>query len=105
MFSVYGRNQIVFNDGTKLIDFQFGANIIDYDDSFVIETQVGIDDIVRGWMGDVRIILTGSEYSDICNPTDNAKDVVLYKDALCYRRIMEFNHPGAAVWKYMFMKY
>ena len=105
MFSVYDRNQIVFNDGTKVIDFQFGADIIDYDDSFVIETQVGIDDITRGWMGDVRIVLTGQEFSDICNPTDNAKDVVLYKDALCYRRIMEFNHPSAATWKYMFMKY
>lgn len=105
MFSVYDRNQIVFNDGTKSINFHFGADIYDYEDSFVIETQITIDDITRGWMGDVRIVLTGQEFGNICNPTDDAKDVVLYKDALCYRRTMELNHPGAAIWKYMFMKY
>ena len=105
MFSVYDRNQIVFDNGVKSIDFQFGADVFDYEDSFVLETQVAIDDIVRGWTGNVSIVLTGQDFSDICNPTNGAKDVVLYKDALCYRRVMELNHPGAAVWRYMFMKY
>lgn len=105
MFSIYDKNQIVFNDGAKSIDFHYGADIVDFEDSFVIETQIAIDNMVRGWMGDVRIVLSGKNIDNLCNETDDAKDVVLYKDALCYRRTVEFNYPQAATWKYMFMKY
>lgn len=105
MFSIYDKNRITFNDGTKVIDFVYGAEIVDFEDSFVLETQIAIDDIVRGWLGDVRIVLTGRSIIDYCTTEDNVQDVVLYKDALCYRRTVEQSYPEAATYKYMFMKY
>ena len=105
MFSIYNRSQIVFNNGNGAIDFQFGAEISDYEDTFVIETQIAIDDIVRGWLGDVRIVFSGHSLDNDCNWNKEAMDVVLYKDALCYRRTVEYNSTEPAVYKYMFMKY
>ena len=105
MISIYDRNKIVFNDGNKVIDFWCGADIIDFEDSFVLETQVAIDDITRGWIGDVSIMLSGKQIDDLCNETDDANDTVLYKDALCYRRTAEVTYPQVVTWKYMFMKY
>lgn len=105
MFSVYDKNRIVFNNGTGAIDFQFGADISDFEDTFVIETQIAIDDITRGWFGDVKIILNGHSLDNTCNWNEEALDVVLYKDALCYRRTVEHSSAQPATYKYMFMKY
>ena len=46
-----------------------------------------------------------SEFEPYVNWNEKADDVVLYKDALCYRRTVEYDYPQAATWKYMFMKY
>lgn len=105
MFSVYDKNRIVFSSETRSIDFQFGANILDFEDTFVIETQIAIDDLARGWIGDVRIVFNGRSLDSSDNWNEKADDVVLYKDALCYRRTVEYDYPQAATWKYMFMKY
>lgn len=105
MFSIYNKNRIVFNNGNDAIDFQFGAYISDFEDTFVIETQIAIDDIVRGWIGDVRIVLNGQSLDSTCNWNEEAVDVVLYKDALCYRRTVEHSSTQPVTYKYMFMKY
>lgn len=105
MFSIYDKNRIVFNNGTGAIDFQFGADISDFEDTFVIETQITIDGIARGWIGDVKIVLNGHSLDSTCNWNEEAVDVVLYKDALCYRRTVEYSSTQPATYKYMFMKY
>lgn len=105
MFSIYNAGNIIFYCGGEAIEFPFAIDISDFEDSFVIETQIAIDEIRRGWVGDVRIILSGHRMDDTHNWNDNAKDVVIHKDVLCYRRTMELNNQQAVTWKYMFMKY
>lgn len=105
MFSIYDRNRIIFSTPSEEIEFQFGADIADYEDTFVIETQVAIDEIRRGWVGDVKVMLSGQSLDDTCNWNDKAHDVVTYKNVLCYRRIMDYDSQHVVTWKYMFMKY
>jgi hypothetical protein len=105
MFSIYNKDQIIFQNAAEIIEFPFGADITDYEDSFVIETQVAIDGIKRGWIGDVQIVLSGKSMDDTCNWNDDAHDLVVHKNVLCYRRIIDLNDQQACTWKYMFMKY
>jgi hypothetical protein len=105
MFSIYNKNTIIFRDPSEEIEFPFGEEITDYEDTFVIETRIAIDDIRRGWIGDVEILLSGQSIDATCNWNDKVNDAVIHRDVLCYRRIMEFDSEHVAVWKYMFMKY
>lgn len=105
MFSIYDRNRIIFSNPSETIEFPFGAEFVDYEDTFVIETRIAIDDMRRGWIGDVQIVLSGRSLDDTGNWNDKVNDVVIHRDVLCYRRIMEFDSEHVAVWKYMFMKY
>lgn len=105
MFRIYDKNMIVFSNPSETIEFPFGAYITDYEDTFVIETQIAIDDIRRGWIGDVQIVLSGQSIDSACNCNDNVHDVDTHKNVLCYRRIMDMDDQRAATWKYMFMKY
>lgn len=102
MFSVYDKCEITFNNGVNPITFPYCVDLNDYEDTFVIETVVAIDKMVRGWLGDVRIVLRGYKMEDW---NENATDVVLYKDVLCYRRIVEVSDTHPVTYKYMFMKY
>ena len=105
MFSVYGKCEITFNNGVNPIDFPFVVDLSDYEDTFVVESEIAIDKIVRGWIGDVRIVLRGHKIDDTYHWNENAVDVIVYKDALCYRRTVNVSRDSPAIYKYMFMKY
>lgn len=105
MFSIYDKNRIIFSTSSEEIEFPFGPDIVDYEDTFVIETQIAIDEIRRGWIGDVQIILSGQSFDGVNNWNDEVHDAVIYKNVLCYRRIMDYNDQNVVTWKYMFMKY
>lgn len=102
MFSVYDKCEITFNNGVNPINFPYYVDLRDYEDTFIIETVVAIDDMKRGWIGDVRIVLRGNKIEDW---NKKAVDVVLYKDVLCYRHTIEISDTHHVTYKYMFMKY
>ena len=102
MFNIYNTNTIFFSDKDKTVALPFKVDIEDYEDYITIETQISLDGIARGWIGDITIRLYGCNYLTL---DDSAEEDVVYKDMLCVRRI--FNQYGGDVttWKYMFMKY
>lgn len=102
MFSVYDKCEITFNNGVNPINFPYCVDLRDYEDTFIIETVVAIDDMKRGWIGDVRIVLRGNKIDDW---NKKVVDVVLYKDVLCYRHTIEISDTHPVTYKYMFMKY
>ena len=105
MPSIYDKCEITFNNGVNPINFPFTVDLSDYEDTFVVESEIAIDKMVRGWIGDVRIVLRGYRLDDTCNFNENAVDVVMYKDTLCYRKTVDISRSGPAIYKYMFMKY
>lgn len=106
MFNAYDRvTKIVFDDGNNAFIYPWNLEIYDYEDYFILETQVEIGNIKRGWLGNIKIELCGYNYDDICNPVDNTKKEFEYNDVLCVRRIFDFDHGHAATFKYTFNKY
>ena len=107
MLNIYDRiKEIVFDNGINIICGQWPVEIKDYEDYFIVETQTEIDDISRGWLGNVKFILTGSSFDEIsCMSKKSESQVVVYKDVLCVRCIFDLESGHVASWKYTFNKY
>ena len=106
MFSIYDRcKNIIFNDGETAINFNFPYELQDFDDYIIIKTAVTIENIDRGWRGDVTFSFAGY---DINNSFENGfttfEDVTL-KDMLCSARIFNQCNNEAVTWEYKFLKY
>ena len=87
---------------TTKCDFVYG--IEDFSDEFVIDTQVIIDYVDRGWVGDVTFYFEGMDIKDGCGHT-NIKDKFSYKNVLCTRRCLNKQFDECSVWRYTFLKY
>lgn len=107
MLNIYDRTKvIVFDNGRDAIGYTWPVEIKDYEDYFIIETQAEIDEISRGWLGDVKFTLAGSSFDEInCMPEKSISKEVVYKDALCVRRIFDLASGHATSWQYTFNKY
>ena len=102
MFNVYDKNTVFFSNKDKTIVLPFRVDIEDYEDYITIETQISLDEITRGWLGDITIKLSGCEFLTL---DGNTEEDVVYKDVLCIRRIFNQYSGDVTTWKYMFMKY
>lgn len=77
------------------------TNITEYDHEIEFETVVPIEEVKRGWVGDLYYHLSGF---DINNNDVGVTSVSCLKEVLC-ARVTVFAEPGAAVvWKYNFLK-
>lgn len=107
MFNVYDRTKsIVFDNGISAVSCTWPVEIKDYEDYFIIETQATIDEVSRGWLGDVAFILTGNGFDETsCMSEKSISKEVVYKDVLCVRRIFDLASDCVASWQYTFNKY
>ena len=107
MLNIYDRTKvIVFDNGIDAIGCAWPVEIKDYEDYFIIETQAEIDEISRGWLGDVKFILTGSGFDETkCMPEKSISKEIVYKDVLCVRRIFDLTSDHVISWQYTFNKY
>ena len=107
MFNVYDRIKIiVFDNGISAVSCTWPVEIQDYEDYFIIKTQATIDEVSRGWLGDVMFMLTGNGFDETsCMFEKRISKEVVYKDVLCVRRIFDFGSDCVASWQYTFNKY
>lgn len=106
MFNIYDKTKnIIFMNNDRSISFPHPVNLADYEDYFIIETQISLGDITRGWVGDVKITLSGIDCCQLNNPQERVEEEIVYKDALCCRRIFDMDDDTVAIWKYTFNKY
>lgn len=106
MFNIYDKTKnIIFTNNNSSISFPYLVDLVDYEDYFIIETQISLGGIARGWVGDVKIILSGIDYYQINSPQERVEEEIIYKDVLCCRRIFDLNTDNVATWKYTFNKY
>lgn len=105
MFNIYDRYSLKFNDGEKIIVFEFVGELQDFDDYIIIETPVTIGDIKRGWVGDITFNLSGFDTEKGFSDEDRVKENFTLKDVLCSARTFEAGSDFSPMWKYKFMKY
>jgi len=107
MLNVYDRiKEIVFDNGINIICGQWPVEIKDYEDYFIIETQAEIGDISRGWLGNVKFILTGNSFDETsCMSEKSVSKKVEYKDVLCVRCTFDLISDCVVSWQYTFNKY
>lgn len=92
---------ILFNNGTKTIEYKCGADICEFDDSIELETSFQID-IDRGWIGNITFNLAGYE---IEGAQEEVSDVIHLYNVLCIRRTIWKYNEDCIIWKYQFLKY
>lgn len=105
MFNIYDKcESIDFKcyRNENWIHFPYMAEISDNDDSLTISTAVVMDDIDRGWIGDITFNLSGFDLSD---NEHTAFRKVKFMDVLCIRRTFNKHHDETAIWEYTFLKY
>ena len=90
----------------KLVDsvgFEYEClinSIEEYDHEIVLETQIIIDDMDRGWIGDLYYSGVGLALDN----TDNITTEVCLKDVLCARITISYQRGSAVTWRYTFLK-
>ena len=53
MFNVYNKVNVILDDGNHLVEFKYLHGIQDFDDYIILETDVVIGNIERGWVGNL----------------------------------------------------
>lgn len=110
MFNVYEKCESIDFKGSRnedWIHFPYFADIEDDEDSLTISTQVVIDYIDRGWVGDITFNLKGFDLSKEWTLDNNytAFNKVKLRDVLCIRKTFNTRQNEAHIWKYTFLKY
>jgi hypothetical protein len=106
MFSVYDRcKNIIFNDGKTVINFNSPYELQDFDDYIIIKTAVTIENVDRGWRGDVTFSFAGYDVNGSFENGHSAFENVTLKDMLCSARIFNQYDNEAVTWEYKLLKY
>ena len=104
MFNVYDKVNVILNDGNNVIEFKYLHGIQDFDDYIILETDVVIGNIERGWVGNLTFRFHGS---DLEHPItgDTVRATKTLTDVLCSARTCEYDCDHVVTWKYKFLKY
>ena len=106
MFAAYTKTRaIIFDDGVHTVYYPWPFDLIDFEDYFVIETEVEIDKVSRGWLGDITFVLSGYNLDEPGTMHENVDKEVTCRDALCVRRVFDRSSDNVVLWKYTFNKY
>ena len=101
MFNIYNAIDIEFNNGEESSTYRYLCDISDFDDYFIIRTEVIFGTINRGWRGD----MTFKFYGFNLEKSAKTQEEVELKDVLCINRKFEKNEDSNIVWEYKFSKY
>ena len=104
MFNVYDKVNVILNDGNNVIEFKYLHGIQDFDDYIILETDVVIGNIERGWVGNLTFQFKGS---DLERPSTGGtvRETKTLTNVLCSARTCEYNCDYVVTWKYKFLKY
>ena len=108
MFNVYEKCESIDFKGSRnenWLHFPYFADIDDDEDSLTISTQVVIDYIDRGWVGDITLNFVGYTTNDEYWLENKAFQKIKLRDVLCIRRTFSKHPNEAATCKYTFLKY
>ena len=107
MFNFYDRCESIDFKGSRnenWTHFPYVSEVKDVGDSVTISTEVVVDYIDRGWLGDITFNLAG--YSvEVESWERTAFQKVVLKDMLCIRRTFSKDRGSSATWTYTFLKY
>lgn len=101
MANVYDICNLVFGG----IAHNYSVEIREFGDSIEIITDVVIDSIDRGWIGDITFNFDGYNICSCNTSGHDAHESFALKDVLCCRRTFEKNDGGVVGWTYSFLKY
>lgn len=102
-----GIGKVVFSNECGKIDFSYIKKFEDYDDSIVITTEVEIDALRRGWLGDITYFATNgfrvnsyelNEDRNRIGTQHCVKDVLLIRQGAT-------SGVDVVEWTYTFLKY
>lgn len=85
--------------------FAYVSEIEDYDTYFIVQTQITLDHVERGWRGDITLCFTGFDINDFESAPSKHSRRVQFKDVLCARYTISHKMDEVAVWRYVFLKY
>lgn len=101
MAKVYDVCRVVFGD----IKHNYPVEILELGDSIEIKTDVVIDGVNRGWIGDITFNFDGYDLDDHNTVGRNAHEPSVLSDVLCCRRTFDSNDGNMISWTYTFLKY
>ena len=99
MNAYYGMKEITLSKRIGLFISQYVTDFEDNEFGFSFETEIPIEGLERGWVGDIKYTLAGA---DICT-NDKVETTREIKDALLVRVSAE-KHYDIVEWKYEFLK-
>lgn len=85
--------------------FNYISEFEDSYDTIRIETQIQIDFVERGWLGDITYWATNGFDTKDCNSDDITSEPICVKDVLCVRVEVKSESDSAVTWTYTFLKY
>lgn len=103
---VYERIVVSFKDNSgNEIHAKYISSFDDqYIDEIIIESDVQIDGINRGWVGDLFRIAENAYNVEDGSLNKNKTSVACFKDVLCARVTACYEPDTAVRWKYTFLK-
>ena len=105
---VYERiGRVLFHKDNVSVGFNYISEFEDSHDSIVITTDIAIDFVERGWLGDITYWATNgwlvNDYT--CDTGDLTSEPTYIRDALCIRVEARSEPERPVEWKYTFLKY
>lgn len=94
-----GIKEITLSKKVGLYTSQYVRDFVDNEFEFSFETELPIEGLERGWVGDIRYTLTGVD-KGTKDKVETSREI---KDALLVRVSLERNY-GIIEWKYEFLK-
>lgn len=94
-----GIKEITLSKKVGLYTSQYVNSFVDNEFEFSFETELPIEGLERGWVGDIQYTLTGVDIGT----KDKVNTTREIKDALLVRVSLESNY-GIVEWKYEFLK-
>ena len=105
---VYERiGRVLFQRDNIGTNCNYVSEFHDNDDAIVITTDMEIDFIERGWLGDITYwAANGWQIGDYtCKTGDFTSEPVRIRDALCIRVNVRYEPECPVTWTYTFLKY
>ena len=99
---IYDKFKITLNDASKRYFCEHVSSIDEYDHEIIFETTVPIDEIKRGWIGDLYYHIGGFPLDT--NNNTKVTSVTCVKEVLLARVTITACQDEAVMWKYTFLK-
>ena len=100
--NIYDRiSYIALNNEDGRIECKYVVSFDEYDDDITFETDVPIENIQRGWVGDMFVHLVGVKFSDMNKNVTTTKSI----NNVLLSKITVSCAPNEVVhWRYTFLK-